>query len=1516
MDTLKKSSIDHAQLTPAKRALLEMRLRGNASLRTAAQTIERRPEGSSAPLSFAQQRLWFLHQMAPESAAYNMPAAFRLEGILNLSALEEAFNEVIQRHEILRTSYDEIAGEPVPRVNPVPREMLPIVDLQSLHKAEQDIRVKFLAKAEAERPFNLEVGPLVRIQLLKLTDLDHVLLVTLHHIVCDGWSIGIFVQEMAELYDAFVSNRPSSLSKLPIQYADFAYWQRQQLQGKTLERQLKYWQQQLSNLPILDFPTDYSRSETPAYQGAFLSFTLTQQVTSRLKALSASSGATLFTTLLAAFSILLQRYTGQSDIVTGTVIANRNRTEIENLIGFFVNALPLRLDLSGNPTFQELLVRSKKVVQEAYDHQDLPFDRLVQDLRLPRDTSRNPVFQVSLDLDNTPEASATLKGLRISNLEVDINTTKFDLTVHFNEQDGELNGLVAYNTTLFSNTRMQSLCKHLENLLEAVVNDPGKRLSEFSLLTESELRQLTTDCNQTGADYPDDRCIHELFEVQAKNNPDAVAIVFEDKQLTYAQLNAKANQLAHYLRKMGVKPEVVVGICIERSLEMMIGILGILKAGGVYFPIDPSYPEERKAFLLADGAPAVLLTQMSLRNAIPASEVECVCLDRDWSLVAEQSSENLSAVNIPSNLAYVIYTSGSTGKPKGVGISHQNVVHSTVARLDYYRVPVEGFLLLPSFAFDSSVAGIFWTLSQGGCLFLPHRDSLIKPAELVRKIAEKQMTHLLCLPSFYQLLLEQGSQHNQLDSLRTVIVAGEACTAGLIRNHYEILPDVALFNEYGPTEGTVWASVRHLRLEDAQNSVSIGSPIDHVEIYLLDTSFNLVPPGTKGELYIGGAGLARGYLNHPDQTAARFIPHPFKYEGNRLYRTGDLARFQADGSLEFLGRVDNQVKIRGFRIELGEIEAWLMRLPEVKEAAVLVREYVPGDQRLIAFCVPVPIHDRKGGEDQISSDEESLRNQLKAVLPDYMVPATFVFLDKLPLTPNGKVDRNALLLQAIDSSNRNQYEAPHTATEMALVQIWSEILGVDRIGIHDNFFELGGHSLLTIQVISQVNGQFDLDLDVVQIFERPTIAQLAELIDNDEATSLGRNPEQIDLVAEANLDPVIRPIDHADSYSLNPRTVFLTGATGFLGVFLLHELLQQTSAKVFCLVRAKSDQQAYEKLRSGLEQYGIFDPELMHRVSPVCGDLSSSQFGLSAEQFNQLAKEVDAIYHNGALVNFMQPYSALKAANVLGTQEVLRLACAHKIKPVHYVSTLSVFGAGATTDSDSFSEDDFPSPDFEMEDGYSQSKWVAEQLVRVAADRGLPVTIHRPATVTGHSDTGAWNMDNFLCRLIRGCIDIGKAPVEQMDFDIVPVDYVSKAIVYLSQQPLSIGKTFHFNNKAPVKSGDIIAWINAFGCLVQPISFTEWRENVKTVTKQSTDHPLYPLLSMFQEDVAGEDKSVDIRKEYSTTKTEGALLESGIQCPAADRELFDVYLSCLQRNGMITRPSDQNDFLYSASSRN
>lgn len=1495
MEILREKSLDRIPLSPAKRALLEMRLQGKAQQQAGYQSIVRRSEETAAPPSFAQQRLWFLQQMAPDSTAYNMPAAYRLQGVLDLGALEHAFQQVLARHDVLRTTFVVTAEGPVLNLLPVNMQCWTSKDLQAWNKDEQQTQVKQLIGREAGTPFDLATKPPIRVHLLKLAKHEHVLLVTLHHIACDGWSIGLFVGEVAACYEARVSGNLPRLPALPIQYADYAYWQRQQLQGKTLERKLEYWRKQLNDAPVLEFPTDYPRSDTFDDHGAHVPFSLTTAETRKLKALSMRAGVTLFTVLLTALGIVLQRYTGQTDIMTGTVVANRDRAEVEKLIGFFVNALPLRLDLIGNPSLFELLKRSGKVVEEAYNHSDLPFDLLVQDLKLPRDASRNPVFQVSLDLDVIPDAQITLPDLHIAALGVDLHATQFDLTVHCSEHDDQLNGMIAYRTSLFSENRVQRLAEHFRNVLTAIADDPDRYMHELPMLSSAELHQTTEAWNRSEAVFPAHQCVHQLFEQQVTVSPDAIAICFGNRQLTYTQLNERSNQLAHYLRKLGITPESTVGLCVDRGPEMIIGILGILKAGGAYVPIDPTYPGERKTYMLQDAAPEALVTQVSLLDLNASADMRFVCLDRDSFLIAEQPTSNPISVTLPQHAAYIIYTSGSSGKPKGVVISHRNVVCSTLARWRYYETPVQCFLLLSSYAFDSSVAGIFWTLSQGGSLCLPQEDQVLEPAQLAALIASHQVTHLLCLPTFYPLLLQQYA--SSLVSLRAVIVAGESCPSSLVIHHYRSLPHAELFNEYGPTEGTVWASAALLN-DDKSKVVPIGYPAGHTEIFVLDPWLHPVPPGVTGQLYIGGVGLARGYLDRPELTAERFIPHLFKTDGSRLYRTGDLVRVRTDGNIVFLGRVDHQVKIRGYRIELGEIEVELKHLMEIRDAVVLMQQSGASDYRLIAYCLP-----SHADQDKAVSDSQKIRSQLGTVLPAYMVPAVVIFLDAFPLTPNGKIDRSALLNKDIVPVSAGQV-APHSETEKSLATIWSAVLGMTSIGVHDNFFELGGHSMLCMQVIIEIEKSCNVRLTVRQFFNHPTIAQLAALLDRGVNSDIDWLPQRDDLIREASLDPKIRLMAAPDWYCRHPETFFLTGATGFLGVFLLYELLKQRTARVICLIRAESDQHALDKLHRAFAQYELADMSLLQRVVPLCGDLSAERFGLSVERFERLAREVDWIYHNGALVSFLQPYTVLKAANVRGTETVLRLACQYKTKPVHYISTLSVFGGEPPASSASgFTEDDNPEPDFDQDDGYSQTKWVAERLIWEAAGRGLPVTVHRPSTVIGHSQTGAWNADNFLSRLMRGCCELGMAPYESMVFDVVPVDYVSRAIVHLSRQTPSIGHAFHYNQEEPVSSKSIIEWIDACGYPIKRVPYRQWREAIAECCEQSSEHPLYPLLSMFQEDLA-EDHVETTRhsSHYRTEKTDEALRASGIGCPAADQTVFTAYLAFLQRGGLLPQP--------------
>jgi amino acid adenylation domain-containing protein len=1078
-----------------------------------ARRIPRREKRLHYQLSFAQQRLWFLDQLAPGNHFYNIPAAVRLQGRLDVKAFERSLNEVVNRHEVLRTTFPAVDGQPVQSIAPALPFTMPVIDLREFPQDAREARARLIAAEEAQRPFDLAEGPLLRARLLRLGDEDYVALLTMHHIVSDGWSMGVLVREVAALYEAYSHGRQSPLEELPIQYADYAAWQREWLSGEVLESQLAYWKERLAGVaPILELPSDHPRPAVQSHRGASQAVALPQSLTEQLKALSQRQGGTLFMTLLAAFQTLLMRYTGRQDVVVGSPIANRGRAEIEGLIGFFVNTLALRTDLSGDPPFVELLGRVKEVALGAYAHQDLPLERLVEELQPERDLSRHPLFQVMMVLQNAPREAVELPGLRLSMLPSESGTTKFDLTLSLAKGEGGLTGLLEYSTDLFEAETIRRMLGHYQRLLESVVADPQRRLSELELLTEAEREQLVVEWNRTRSDYPREQSIRELFERQVELTPDRTAVAFEEEQLSYAELNRRANRLANYLRSLGVEPDTRVCILMERSVEIVVGVLGVLKAGGAYVPLDPSSPEERLAFMVEDAGARVILTQRRLTGVLPRFQGEVVRLDAELDEIATQSDENPRNLAQPDNLAYVIYTSGSTGRPKGVLVSHRNLIHSIYSHTLYYREPVTHFFLTSPFAFDSSVTGIFWTLCSGGCLIIPPESFQQDLLKLNEVITQRQVSHLVWLPSLYNLLLKQSGSE-QLSILRTVILAGEPCQRILIEQHNALLPQTSLFNEYGPTEGTVWSSVYDCKTEDPGGAVPIGRPIPNVSIYSLDRWMNPMPIGAAGELYIGGEGLARGYLERPDLTAERFIPHPFSKEsGARLYRTGDLARYLPDANLEFLGRFDDQVKLRGYRIELGEIEAALREHPRIREAVVLARQDSTGEKRLVAYIVP----DREP-----APTVSEARAFLKERLPDYMVPSAFVTLDELPLTPNGKVDRRAL--PAPDQARPDveaAYVAPRTPAEEVIAGIWSQVLGVERVGVYDNFFELGGHSLLATQVISRVRGAFQVEAPLRSLFEGPTVAELAQGVEAGLRAGLGTQAPAIARVSREREIPL------------------------------------------------------------------------------------------------------------------------------------------------------------------------------------------------------------------------------------------------------------------------------------------------------------------------------------------------------------------------------------------------------------
>ncbi|MEA5552712.1 amino acid adenylation domain-containing protein [Anabaena cylindrica UHCC 0172] len=1051
------------------------------------ESIQPVPRDAAIPLSFAQQRIWLISQIEDINATYNLSGTLKINGALQVPILEQSIREIIQRHEILRTTLGNINGQGIQVISPTVNFTLPLLDWRSLSPANQiEAREQLIIQA-ARQPFDLTKDLLWRCTLLQIGQTEYLLQIVMHHTVSDGWSLGVFFRELNAIYTALSQGKNPPLAELAIQYADFSVWQRQQLQGEYLAQQLSYWKQQLQGAnTFLQLPSNRPRPPLQTFIGKSQSFTLDHNLTSALQTLAQNTGVTLFMLLLAGFKTLLYRYTQQTDILVGSPIANRNHSQTEGLIGCFVNILLLRTDLSGNPNFRELLNRVRAMALSAYAHQDLPFEKLVEELQPTRDLSYSPLFQVMFILQNAFDTKDIQLGdLNVQSSQVDTHTSQFDLTMEFTQQDWGLVGRVEYKTDLFDEQTIARFIAHFQTLLAGIVAHPEQCLSDLPLLTPGEYLQLQ-QWNQTQIDYPPNICIHQLFAQQVERTPDAVALVFENEQLTYRELNIKANQLAHHLQKLGVQPEILVGICVTRSLEMVIGILGILKAGGAYVPLDPTYPLERLEFMLADAQVPLLLTQTPLLKTLPTHSAQVICLDTDWDQITPHNQQNPDSGVSNENLIYVIYTSGSTGKPKGTMNTHKGLCNRLLWMQDTYKLtPQDRVLQKTPFSFDVSVWEFFWPLITGAKLVIAqpggHQDS----AYLVQLIAQEQITTVHFVPSMLQVFLEESGLA-ACSCLKRVICSGEAL-AKTLQDRFFARLDVELHNLYGPTEAaidvTFWECQRHSQLP----IVPIGRPISNTQIYILDGQGKPTPVGVPGELHIGGVGLARGYLNRPDLTKEKFIPHPLhKSPSDRLYKTGDLARYLPSGEIEYIGRIDNQIKLRGFRIELGEIESVIRQHPQVREVVVMAREEVPGNQYLVAYIVP---------DLNTNIVTSELRAFLGEKLPEYMLPTTFVNLATLPFTPNGKINRKALPVPDNSRNSQVVFVLPRTSTEKILAAIYADVLGLEKVSIDDNFFALGGHSLLATKVISRLREAFKIELPLRSLFERPTVANLAERVE-------------------------------------------------------------------------------------------------------------------------------------------------------------------------------------------------------------------------------------------------------------------------------------------------------------------------------------------------------------------------------------------------------------------------------------
>ncbi|WP_414582644.1 non-ribosomal peptide synthetase [Scytonema sp. PCC 10023] len=1080
----------YSNLSPAKKALLEKWKGGKFQ----ADTIPKRQVSRNIPLSFSQQRLWFIDQLYHGSSFYNIPIAFHIKGQLNIIAIQQSLNEILKRHEVWRTSFKLVNGEPVQDIAPQVTWNLPIINLEHLSGKDWESEVKQLVAEEAKKPFNLAKGLLVRATLLRLSQEEHVLLVTMHHIITDGWSCGVFLRELSTLYAAFSTNQPSGLPELPIQYADFAVWQRDRIQGEFLATQLNYWKQQLKGeLPVLQLPTDRPRPAIATFTGAKQYFTFSKALTDALRQLSQREDTTLFMSLLAAFNILLYRYTDQEDILIGSPIANRNRAELEGMLGLFVNTLVLRNNLSGNPSFRELLHRVREVTLDAYAHQDLPFEMLVEELQPERDLSRNPLYEVMFALQNSPVSVQEVSGLTLRTLEFDSGTAQLDIFLSMSESQEGLTGCLEYSTDIFDSTTITQFINKFQTLLENIVANPEQRICELSLLTASEQEQLIFKLNQTLADYPQDASLHQLFEQQVQLTPDLNALIHQSEELTYRQLNHRVNQLAHYLQKQGVTKETVVAICLERSVDMVVGILAVLKADGAYIPLDPSYPVERLSFMLSDSQASLLITKQEILEKLSLSSAKTVCLDIHKDNIAQESQENPISTSKADNLAYIIYTSGSTGTPKGVLGTHRGTVNGLHWLWKTYPFTQgEVCCQKTAISFVDSVWEIFAPLLGGIPTVIINNATLLDPQLFIEALAHHKVTRIILVPSLLRLLLDNYSHlTKKLTQLKLWITSGEALSVKLAQTFRELIPSAKLINLYGSSEVSANATYYDTSLlQNQANSVPIGRPINNTQVYVLNRHLQLTPVGVIGELYVGGDGLARGYLRRPELTQEKFIDNPF-IPGTKLYKTGDLVRYLNDGNLEYLGRRDDQVKIRGFRVELGEIATAIAQHPDVQESVVIVSDDAQKNQRLVAYVVT-----------EKQDIAAQLLPYLQQKLPNYMLPSAFVVLDELPITPNGKVDKRALPTDEVIRSNTTQsFVAPRNFTELSLVKLWENLLNTSPIGVTDNFFDLGGHSFLAVRLMAQLQDRFGHNLTLSTLFENPTIEKLATIVSQPSRTS-------------------------------------------------------------------------------------------------------------------------------------------------------------------------------------------------------------------------------------------------------------------------------------------------------------------------------------------------------------------------------------------------------------------------------
>ncbi|MFI6692320.1 amino acid adenylation domain-containing protein [Streptomyces sp. NPDC050433] len=1495
-------------------------------------------EPRTYPMSFEQESIWLNDQYQQGTSRYLESWVHRLRGPLDIVAVEAALTGIVARHEALRSRLVLVDGAPCQIVLPPMR--VP-VDVRRVTADEREtaLRDAVTRQTDLAEPPLLRATLLVTAESVRDTDTDtdtdgsrlpadgeSVLAVAIHHAVIDGWCFSLLDQEFSELYRAEVEGRTSRLPQLPVQSGPYALRQRT-TDGAHRARLVEHWRAELAGAPDeSSFPADRPRPPALSHHGGQVEFGVDAATGDLIRGLAARLRTTRFVVFAAALTALIGRHTGQDDLVIGTPVSRRDEPETEDLIACLTDVLPLRGRPRHDRSFTDLVVEMKHQVRSAVRHKDVPYSHLVRELGVERTLSRFPLFQVVFAVDDAPPSALSLPGVAAERRRVHGGTAKYDVFLHLVPDGDGYRGLWEYSADLFDRTTAERLAVRFRTLVADAVARPEAALQDLAVMPADEERRTLTEWAHGAPPPPEVPLVHEAFARSARLTPHAPAVVAHGRTLTYAELDAAAGRVAALLVTRGAVRRPV-GVCVERTADLPVAVLGVLKAGGSCVPIDPAHPAERIAFTVRDSGIDVLLTQRGCRPAELPLGVDVLLID-DLPDVPQRGVTGPPFTGPvvpvgPDDLVYVIYTSGSTGRPKGVAMEHgplANLVEWQRRRSGTGPDANEGArtLQFAPLGFDVAFQEIFATWAAGGSLVLVDEDVRRDPRQLLDLIASERVERLfLPFVALQQLVEYACATGRRCDSLKEVLTAGEQLhVTPALRQFFGSLTSATLENQYGPSETHVVTAER-LGPDPADwpDLPSVGRPVDGATVLLLDERLRPVPPGAVGEICVGGPVVARGYVGRPELTAEKFVPIDVPgtgaRESSRFYRTGDLARLLPDGRIQYVGRSDGQVKIRGHRVETGEVEAAVRAQRGVADAAVVAHDLGPGaGKRLLAYYI--------AGDAEAARPEE-VRQRLRARLPDPLVPARCIPVDRFPLTSSGKVDRAALAAGTGRDESRHTARAvarsrtgtaAPTATQERIARLWSALLGPGPIGVHDDFFALGGDSLLATRLVLALREELHVQVPLRSVFTSPTVAGLAALV--DASSGGGRTHVVPDLTDDIQLAPDIVAADDVRSVVPDPEQVLLTGATGFLGAFLLRELLRRTDATVHCLVRGSDQLNAEGRLRSALESYGLGDPSTEHRVTVITGDLARPRLGLSAAGFDHLARTVDAVYHCGAAVNLVFSYEQLRAANVYGTQEILRLAALHRTVPVHHISTVGVYGGGGAESAYGGGEgspqpvrpvrsvrpQDPTGPVAALEHGYTQSKWAAERLAEAARDRGLPVTVYRPTRITGESTTGVCQRGDFMWLLLKGCLQAGVAPSGvDTAFDLVPVDYVSAAVVALSRQPLSAGRTFHLAGERPLRMDTAVARLRALGHTVRDVPAADWL----AATEADPGNAAFPLLPAMAAETRGGGSEGSVL--FDAADTRRALEGTGIGCPDIDEHLFRTYVDYFTRTGFLPSPA-------------